>query len=109
MKPILHLLSLCLLCLPWFAQAAETRPNFLIIIADDLCWRDLGYEGSPDVKTPNLDKLRSESMHLKGMLILRRAARPHGMRFTLASIRSAAGRIRITLASMMELRACSHI
>lgn len=64
MKPILHLLSLCLLC---FAQAAETRPNFLIIIADDLCWRDLGYEGSPDVKTPNLDKLRSESMHLKGM------------------------------------------
>ncbi len=67
MKPILHLLLPCLLCLPWFTQAAETRPNFLIIIADDLCWRDLGYEGSPDVKTPNLDKLRSGSMHLKGM------------------------------------------
>ena len=67
MKPILHLLSLCLLYLPWFAQAAETRPNFLVSIADDLCWRDLGYEGSPDVKTPKLDKLRSESMHLEGM------------------------------------------
>lgn len=67
MKPILHLLYLCLLCLPWFAQAIETRPNLLLIIADDLCWRDLGYEGNPDVKTPNLDKLHSESMHLKGM------------------------------------------
>jgi uncharacterized sulfatase len=47
--------------------AAESKPNFMIIIADDLCWRDLGYEGSPDVKTPNLDKLRAESMHLRGM------------------------------------------
>lgn len=49
------------------SKAVEAKPNFLIIIADDLCWRDLGYEGSPDVNTPNLDKLRSESMHLKGM------------------------------------------
>lgn len=56
---------LCTFC--GFTEAAETRPNFLIIIADDLCYRDLGYEGSPDVKTPNLDKLRSESMHLRGM------------------------------------------
>lgn len=47
--------------------APEGRPNFLIIIADDLCWRDLGYEGNKDVKTPNLDKLRGESMLLKGM------------------------------------------
>jgi N-sulfoglucosamine sulfohydrolase len=49
------------------SKAGEAKPNFLIIIADDLCRRDLGYEGSPDVKTPNLDKLRGESMHLKGM------------------------------------------
>jgi len=64
MKSILYLLLPCLL---GFTQAAETRPNFLLIIADDLCWRDLGYEGRPDVKTPSLDKLRSESMHLTGM------------------------------------------
>lgn len=48
------------------AIAAE-KPNFLLIIADDLCWRDLGYEGNSEVKTPNLDKLRTESMHLRGM------------------------------------------
>ena len=57
------LLILFALCPALFAA----RPNFLIIIADDLCWRDVGYEGSPDVKTPNLDKLRGESMHLRGM------------------------------------------
>ena len=60
--------------LAWFgwvgaSQAAEParRPNFLVIIADDLCGRDLGYEGDPNVRTPNLDKLRTESMHLRGM------------------------------------------
>lgn len=46
---------------------AGQRPNFMIIIADDLCWRDLGYEGNAEVRTPNLDKLRGESMHLRGM------------------------------------------
>jgi len=47
--------------------AEATRPNFLLIIADDLCRRDLGYEGNSEVKTPNLDKLSTESMHLRRM------------------------------------------
>lgn len=64
MKFLLPLLSILLL---GSSFAAEQRPNFLIIIADDLCWRDLGYEGNAEVKTPNLDKLRTESMHLRGM------------------------------------------
>ena len=49
------------------AAAAEQRPNFLLIIADDLCWRDLGFTGSPDVKTPHLDRLASEGMVMHGM------------------------------------------
>jgi uncharacterized sulfatase len=60
-----HFILLIFLALH-ITEAAE-RPNFLIIIADDLCWRDLGYEGNAEVKTPHLDKLRSESMHLRGM------------------------------------------
>ena len=59
--------ALCVLLGGFAAAAPGDRPNFLIIIADDLCWRDLGYEGNKDVKTPNLDKLRGESMQLKGM------------------------------------------
>lgn len=65
MKHLLVLFSS--FCLWHSSFAAEQRPNFLIIIGDDLCYRDLGYEGSPDVKTPHLDKLRGESMHLRGM------------------------------------------
>lgn len=45
--------------------AGASRPNFLIIIADDLHWRDLGVTGSPDVKTPHLDRLAAEGMNLR--------------------------------------------
>ncbi len=34
-------------------------PNILIIIADDLGWSDIGFNGS-DVKSPNIDKLAKE-------------------------------------------------
>ncbi len=30
--------------------SASARPNFLIVIGDDLCWRDLGATGNPDVR-----------------------------------------------------------
>jgi arylsulfatase A-like enzyme len=35
-----------------------SRPNFLIIVADDLGFSDLGSFGS-EIKTPNIDKLAS--------------------------------------------------
>lgn len=50
-----------------WASAESSRPNLLIMIADDLCWRDVGYQGHPDVKTPNLDRLASEGMRLQRM------------------------------------------
>jgi N-sulfoglucosamine sulfohydrolase len=56
-----------MLLLSHAASGADTRSNFLMIIADDLCWRDLGYEGNATVRTPHLDSLRSQSMHLRGM------------------------------------------
>lgn len=42
-------------------------PNVLFIIADDLNWRDLGVTGNPDVKSPNIDGLARDGMHLRGM------------------------------------------
>jgi N-sulfoglucosamine sulfohydrolase len=64
MKRLIPLAACTLLAL---GTAAAERPNFLILIADDMTWSDLGYEGNPDIHTPNLDRLRTQSMLLRGM------------------------------------------
>ncbi|MEX2174210.1 MAG: sulfatase-like hydrolase/transferase [Pirellulaceae bacterium] len=45
------------------ARSAE-RPNFLVILCDDLGYGDLGCYGHPAIKTPHLDKLASEGIRL---------------------------------------------
>lgn len=42
--------------------ASDRRPNFIIIFTDDQGYQDLGCFGSPDIKTPNIDKMASEGM-----------------------------------------------
>ena len=37
-------------------------PNVLLIITDDLGWKDLSFNGSQFYETPNIDKLASEGM-----------------------------------------------
>ncbi len=41
---------------------AETKPNVVLFLIDDLGWADLGCYGSKFHKTPHLDKLASEGM-----------------------------------------------
>ncbi|MDO8542029.1 MAG: sulfatase [Opitutaceae bacterium] len=51
-----------LACLAWSAHAAATsRPNFLLIIADDCTYSDLGVYGGQG-RTPHLDRLAGEGM-----------------------------------------------
>lgn len=33
------------------------KPNIILIFADDLGWKDLGYQGSDFMETPNIDRL----------------------------------------------------
>ncbi len=55
MKPALIVFSA--LCFGFAAAAAETpRPNFLIVVADDMGYSDLGAYGG-EIATPNLDSL----------------------------------------------------
>jgi arylsulfatase A-like enzyme len=54
--------ALSLLLLPAaFANAAE-RPNLVLIFADDLGWKDVGYQGSDFMETPHLDRLAKSGM-----------------------------------------------
>jgi len=43
-------------------KEAGSLPNIIMIVADDLGWRDVGFMGSDYYETPNLDQLASEGM-----------------------------------------------
>lgn len=44
------------------ASAAETPPNIVLILADDLGYGDIGCYGNSRVSTPNLDRLAQEGL-----------------------------------------------
>jgi arylsulfatase A-like enzyme len=47
------------------ARGAETRPNILLIYADDLGWGDVGFNGRTEWSTPNLDRLAAQGTTFK--------------------------------------------
>lgn len=51
-------------CETYLAAVADAqKPNIVIIVADDLGWKDVGYHGG-NIATPNLDRLASEGVRL---------------------------------------------
>ncbi len=44
------------------APAARPRPNIVLIFADDLGWKDAGFNGSDYYETPNLDRFSKQGM-----------------------------------------------
>ena len=41
---------------------ADDKPNIIVIFADDQGYQDLGVFGSPNIKTPNVDRMAGEGM-----------------------------------------------
>lgn len=44
------------------ASLAAGKPNVLVIVADDLGYADVGFQGCKDIPTPNLDRLAARSI-----------------------------------------------
>ena len=44
------------------ASVFAAKPNVLLIVADDLGYNDVGFQGSTEIPTPHLDKLAAQSL-----------------------------------------------
>jgi arylsulfatase B len=52
------------------ARAAQVRrPNIVFILADDLGWADIGYNGS-EIETPNLDRLAKQGVRFEQQYVM---------------------------------------
>src|SRR5206468_1867077 len=60
------LATLALICAgPAAPQAAEKPPNILLMLADDVGWGDVGFNGRTEWATPNLDRLAARGTTFK--------------------------------------------
>lgn len=61
MKQLL-IIAFAFLCFHTSAKNAETKPNIVFILIDDMGWTDVGFMGAKYYETPNIDKLAKGGM-----------------------------------------------
>jgi arylsulfatase len=58
------LLAMASMAPVWAQETNAGRPNFLLIVTDDMGYTDLGAFGGVDIPTPNLDRLAWNGLRL---------------------------------------------
>ena len=78
MRPLPFLRTVLLFLLTAGATfAADARkPNFIIILADDLGYGDLGCYGHPSIRTPNLDRMAAEGVRFTDFYVAAEVCTP---------------------------------
>lgn len=46
-------------------MATSSKPHIVLILADDMGWDDIGYHGSDEISTPNLNRLSSQGVRFE--------------------------------------------
>ena len=59
-----YLLAPVMVIIVSMSATAQTKPNIVFVLADDLGWHNTGFHGS-DIPTPNLDSLAAASVRLE--------------------------------------------
>ena len=63
-----RLITACLWIAPLAASswtsAQSSRPNIVLILADDHGWGDVSYHGGPHLQTPNIDRIARSGIRL---------------------------------------------
>ncbi len=59
---LLFCVGIATLCLGQQKSKNTTRPNIILLFADDAGYADFGFQGSKEMITPNLDKLATEGV-----------------------------------------------
>ena len=65
-----------LLNLPLLAEIQAPRPNFVLIIADDMGWDDCGAYGHPTIRTPHIDRLAADGMRFTNAFLTTSSCSP---------------------------------
>jgi len=65
MRHVLTTIALLFPQLTTVDAAEKTQPNFVIVIGDDVGWDAFGCTGTQSARTPNIDKLAAQSLHME--------------------------------------------
>jgi arylsulfatase A-like enzyme len=61
-KRIIYTISFIISIISGCSNPVEVPPNIIVLLVDDLGWKDVGFMGSKYYETPNIDKLSRQGM-----------------------------------------------